>query len=156
MDREMTERLEKSFYALAHRGQELVDRFYALLFARHPHLRKLFPASLLEHKDRFLDMLFRIVKGLRRPESLRQPLIDLGRRHAEYDLHAHHYAVFRDTMIEVMAHMSGHSWSDALTRDWTFAFDFVSLLMMDGQREAAGDAPRVVHEVCFSAPRSGF
>lgn len=140
MDAETTDRLEKSFYALAHRGQEMIDRFFALLFARHPQLRGMFPPNMLDQKDKFLAMLLRIVKGFRRPEALHEPLLELGRRHADYGAQPHHYALVRDTLIEVMSDMAGASWSDTLTRDWTFALDFVSMVMLDGQRDAASAA----------------
>lgn len=143
MDAETTDRLEKSFYALAHRGQELMDRFYALLFARHPQLRKMFPPNMLDQKDMYLAMLVRIVKGFRRPEALRQPLLELGRRHGDYGAQPQHYVLVRDTLIEVMSAMAGSAWNDALTRDWTFAMDFVSMVMLDGQREAASAAVNV-------------
>ena len=57
MDSAMIERLETSFNLLAPRGPELVDRFYAHLFSKHPALRPMFPAEMNEDKNKLLASL---------------------------------------------------------------------------------------------------
>ena len=140
MDSAVIDRLEKSFNALAHRGEELVDRFYALLFARNPQLRPLFPSALRDQKQKLLSSVILVMKNLRSPEMLRQPLIDMGRRHVAYGAQPEHYPVVRDTLVEVMASMAGPIWNDELTSDWKRALHFVSMVMLEGHQQAAGSA----------------
>ena len=52
MDEQFIRRIEDSFNLLAPRGEELVDRFYANLFARNPELRPLFPPDMKNQKGK--------------------------------------------------------------------------------------------------------
>ena len=57
MNEEMIQRIESSFNLLAPRGEELVDRFYANLFARHPEVRSLIPPEMKSQKGKLLSSL---------------------------------------------------------------------------------------------------
>ena len=100
MNQPMIERLEGSFESIAHRGPELVDRFYANLFARHPAVRAMFPPDMAGQKKKLLASLALVVKNLRTPETLMEPLRDMGARHVEYGTQPEHYPVVRDTLVD--------------------------------------------------------
>lgn len=136
MDNRTIERLISSFNLLAPRGQELVDRFYSHLFSQHPELRALFPEVMQDQKHKLLTALVLVVKNLRRVETLRPPLMDLGRRHAGYGAQPEHYAIVRDALVGVMAEMAGDAWSPQLDRDWNRAIDYVASVMLEGARSA--------------------
>ncbi|NOT00997.1 MAG: flavohemoprotein [Phycisphaerales bacterium] len=136
MDERTIERLISSFNLLAPRGQELVDRFYAHLFSEHPEVRAMFPRDMKDQKQKLLGSLVLVVKNLRQAEQLRQPLMDMGQRHAGYGTQAEHYPVVRDTLVGVMAEMAGDAWTDQLDRDWRQAVDFVASVMIEGARTA--------------------
>ena len=137
MDSVMIARLEKSFNLLAPRGPELVDRFYAQLFSKHPALRPMFPADMSEQKKKLLASLVLVIENIRDAQKLEQPLQDLGARHAGFGAQAEHYPVIRDTLVSVMAEMAGEVWNDQLTQDWNGALDFVSSVMLEGAKSAA-------------------
>ncbi len=134
------ERLESNFRHIAPRGEELVDRFYATLFSRHPAVRGMFTGDMSEQKKKLLSSIALVMKNLRAPDALRQPLMELGRRHSGYGVKAEHYAIVRDTLIEVLAELSGQSWSSQLTADWTEALNFVAETMQAGQAAAPATA----------------
>ncbi|MBX3395374.1 MAG: hypothetical protein KF841_08395 [Phycisphaerae bacterium] len=136
MDEAMIQRLEKSFKLLAPRGPELVDHFYAHLFSKNPTLRKLFPKDMQSQKQQLLASLILVVQNLRKPDALRQPLLDLGRRHVAYQAEPEHYPVVRDTLIGVMKDMAGNAWNDQLTQDWTDAINLVATVMIEGHKLA--------------------
>ncbi len=109
MDNAVIERLEASFNLLAPRGEELVDRFYANLFAKHPEVRSMFPDDMGEQKKKLLASLVLVVQNLRKPEKLADPLKNLGAKHVHYKTQPEHYPVVRDTLVGVMADMAGAS-----------------------------------------------
>lgn len=137
MNEEQIQRIESSFNLLAPRAPELADRFYATLFARHPEVRGLFPDDMSDQKKKLVASLVLVVKNIRKPEALRNPLLSLGQRHAEYGCVEAQYPVVRDTLIEVMSQMAGEAWNQQLQDDWTTAIDFVSEVMIEGQQQAA-------------------
>lgn len=135
MDNATIERLESSFKLLAPRGEELVDQFYSRLFAENPSVRPMFPESMADQKKMLLAALVLVVKNLRNPEKLSEPLKKMGGRHEGYGTKAEHYPIVRDVLVYVMAEMAGSKWNDQLTEDWTNALDFVASIMIEGQKE---------------------
>ena len=136
MNEEMIDRLEKSFKLLAPRGPELVDRFYAHLFSRHPAVRPMFPDDMHEQKKKLLASLVLVIENIRAVEKLEKPLADMGRRHVGYGTKPEHYPAVRDTLVSVMADMAGDTWNDQLTDDWSTALDFVAGAMLEGAKQA--------------------
>lgn len=143
MDEQSIRRIEDSFNLLAPRGEELVDRFYANLFARNRELRPLFPPDMKDQKGKLLASLVLVVKNLRNPETLRSALLDLGARHEEIGARHEHYPVVRDTLVDVMGQIAGDAWTNQLNSDWAAALDFVASVMIEGQKAAATAGPSV-------------
>ncbi len=137
MDTQVIERLENSFNLLAPRADELVDRFYARLFGKAPGLRSLFPDDLGGQKKKLIAALVMVVKNLRSPEKLHDPLVEMGNRHVGYGAAPEHYPVVRDTLVETMGELAGDAWSANLTQDWNGALDFVAGVMLEGHKLAA-------------------
>lgn len=127
-------RIEKSFALVAHRGPELVDRFFAALFSKAPQVRALFPRDMYEPKEKLLSGVLFVVKNIRKPDALRGPLVELGRRHAGYGAQPEHYPLVRDTLVEVIAEMAGDAWTEELTSDWKSALNCVAAVMLEGHR----------------------
>ena len=136
MDHALIERLEGSFKPLAARGPELVDRFYAHLFAENPGVRPLFPTDISGQKKKLLASIVLVIQNLRSPEKLSQPLQEMGARHVSYGTQPEHYPIVRDTLIGVMKDMSGPAWSEQLSADWRAALDLVASVMLEGHRSA--------------------
>ena len=132
MNEALIQRLEASFRQIAPRGPELIDHFYAHLFSKNPALRPLFPRDMMSQKQKMLTSLMLVIRGLRSPEKLRQPLLDMGRRHFSYQTKPEHYTIVRDTLIGVMRDMAGAGWTDQLTRDWTDALNLIADVMLEG------------------------
>lgn len=137
MDEKTIRRIEDSFSLLAPCGEELVDRFYANLFARNPELRPPFPPDMKKQKGKLLASLALVVKNLRNPETLRSAMLDLEARHAKTGTRHEHYPVVRDTLLDVMGQMAGDAWTNQLNSDWAAAIEFVASVMIEGQKAAA-------------------
>ncbi len=140
MDNATIERLESSIKLLASRGDELVDQFYARLFAENPSVRPMFPESLADQKKKFLAGLVLVFENIRNPEKLAEPLKKLGGRHEGYGTKVEHYPVIRDVLIYVMSEMAGNQWNDQLTEDWTNALNLVASIMADRQTDSQDDS----------------
>lgn len=140
MNEDSIQRIENSFHALAPRGEELMGRFYAHLFARFPDVRPMFPREMSAQKKMLLASLVLVVKNLRKPDAVRKALLVLGERHESYGAQPAHYVAVRDTMLNVMAEIAAGAWSAQLHQDWKATLDDAAEVMLEGQKQAQAAA----------------
>ncbi len=140
MDRQRIERLESSFNLVAPQAQELVDRFYALLLSRYPQVRPMFPEKMDNQKGKLIASLVLVVKNIRIPDKLLDPLTEMGKRYVAYGAVPEHYPLVRDTMLEVLGEIAGDAWTEQLYEDWHAALDLVSSVMNEGAKSAVQTA----------------
>ena len=135
------EALETSFDLVAPRGDELMDVFYARLFAAAPEVAPLFAATdLARQKAMLLGTLVLLRKSLRDLEAIVPKLRDLGARHVAYGAEPEHYAVVGAALIASMAAIAGEHWQPAYERAWAAAFDVVAAAMLEGAEQAELEA----------------
>jgi hemoglobin-like flavoprotein len=128
--------LETSFDLIAPRGDELMDRFYASLFAAAPAVRPLFAGTdLRKQKIMLLRVLGLLRRSLRDLDSIVPILHDLGARHVAYGARAEHYPVVGKVLIASMAAVAGDAWRPEYQRAWSAAFEIVAATMLDGAAE---------------------
>src|SRR5207253_10563140 len=87
------EYLETSFDLVAPRGDELIEDFYARLFATAPAVRPLFPADMTRQRAMLLSALVLLRKSLRDLDRIVPTLRALGARHVAYGAQPEHYPV---------------------------------------------------------------
>ena len=136
------EALETSFDLIAPRGDELMDVFYARLFAAAPAVRPLFAGTdLKKQKAMLLAALVLLRKSLRDLDAIVPKLRELGARHVAYGAQPAHYPVVGEVLLASMAEVAGPAWTPEYERAWTAAYGVVAAAMLDGadavQREAA-------------------
>jgi hemoglobin-like flavoprotein len=125
--------LETSFDLVAPRGDELMDTFYARLFAAAPAVRPLFAATdLSRQKTMLLGALVLLRKSLRDLDAIVPKLRELGARHVAYGAKPDHYPVVGQVLIASMAEVAGDVWRPEFERAWSAAFDVVAGVMLDG------------------------
>jgi hemoglobin-like flavoprotein len=135
------EALETSFDLVAPRGDELMDVFYARLFAAAPEVTPLFAAGdMARQKAMLLGTLVLLRKSLRDLEAIVPKLRDLGARHVAYGAQPEHYAVVGAALIGSMAAIAGEHWQPAYERAWAAAFDVVAAAMLEGAAQAELEA----------------
>src|SRR5215472_14479371 len=110
--------LETSFDHVAPRGEELMDEFYARLFAAAPSVRTLFPRDLKTQKTMLLSALVLLRKSLRNLEAIAPTLHRLGARHVAYGARPEHYPVVGEVLIAAMAEIAGPAWRPEYGRAW--------------------------------------
>jgi hemoglobin-like flavoprotein len=138
MDKETTvnldlEALETSFDLVAPRGDELMDIFYARLFAAAPAVKPLFAAvDLPRQKTMLLGTLVLLRKSLRNLDAIVPKLRELGARHVAYGAEPAHYPVVGEALIVSMAQIAGPAWTAVYERAWGAAFAIVAGAMIEG------------------------
>ncbi len=125
--------LETSFDAIASRGDELMDVFYARLFTVAPAVKPLFAGTdLKRQKGMLLAALVLLRRSLRDLDSVAPKLRDLGARHVRYGALPEHYPVVGEVLIGSMAQVAGDAWTPEYEKAWTEAFGIVASVMIDG------------------------
>ena len=127
------EALETSFDLIAPRGDELMDAFYARLFATAPAVRPLFAnTDMSRQKSMLLGALVLLRKSLRDLDAVVPKLRELGARHVAYGARPEHYPVVGSVLIASMAEVAGEAWTPEFEAAWVAAFDVVAGAMLDG------------------------
>ena len=135
------EALETSFDHIAPRGDELMDVFYARLFAVAPSVKPLFAGTdLKRQKAMLLAALVLLRRSLRDLESVTPALRELGARHVRYGAQTQHYPVVGEVLIASMAEVAGEAWTLEYERAWTEAFTIVAGAMIEGAEAAEAAA----------------
>jgi methyl-accepting chemotaxis protein len=131
------ESLETSFDLIAPRGDELMDIFYARLFAAAPAVKPLFAGSdLRRQKAMLLGTLVLLRKSLRDLDAIVPKLRELGARHVGYGAAPAHYPVVGQVLIASMAEVAGDAWRPEYEHAWAAAFDVVAGAMIEGAASA--------------------
>jgi hemoglobin-like flavoprotein len=125
--------LETSFDAVAPRGDELMDIFYARLFATAPAVEPLFAAADMRRQKRMLlAALVLLRNSLRDLDAIVPALRELGARHARYGAQPEHYEVVGRVLIGAMAEVAGGDWRPEYDEAWAEAFGVVADAMLAG------------------------
>ena len=125
--------LETSFDLVAPRGDELMDVFYARLFAAAPAVKPLFAGTdLKKQKTMLLGTLVLLRKSLRDLDAIVPKLRELGARHVAYGAQPDHYPVVGSVLIASMAEIAGEAWRPEYERAWCEAFAIVAGAMIEG------------------------
>jgi methyl-accepting chemotaxis protein len=132
-----TATLAESFDLVAPRGDELVETFYARLFAAAPAVAPLFAGTdPRRQRARLLATLVLVRKSLGDLGALVPKLRELGARHVAYGAEPAHYPVVGSVLIASMAEIAGSAWRPEYAHAWSAAFDVVAGAMLDGAAAA--------------------
>jgi hemoglobin-like flavoprotein len=127
------EALETSFDLVAPRGDELMDVFYARLFAAAPAVKPLFAATdLKKQKTMLLGTLVLLRKSLRDLEAIVPKLHALGARHVAYGAQPEHYPVVAEVLLASLAEIAGPAWTAEYEQAWGEALTIVAGAMLEG------------------------
>lgn len=121
---------------------KLTRSFYAILFARNPAVRDLFPASMDSQRDKLVTAIAYAVEQLENLDRLLPFLAQLGRDHRKYEIGEAHYAAVGDALISALEQFAGNEiWTDEVDAAWREAIAVIAGTMMGGA--AADDGPPV-------------
>jgi hemoglobin-like flavoprotein len=109
--------------------------FYRHLFTLDPSLRDLFRTDIEAQGRKLFDALAFIVGTLDAPQTQRDALASLGRRHASYGVHAEHYDVVREALLWMFQEDLGPAFSPEARQAWETVYGMISSIM----KQAASD-----------------
>ncbi|WP_082850196.1 methyl-accepting chemotaxis protein [Halioglobus sp. HI00S01] len=125
--------VEASFKQVASRGEEIVSLFYERLFDRYPQVELFFEGvDQQEQKKKLLAALSTMVASLRNPDKLAPILAEMGSRHQEYGAEVEHYGAVAETLVEVLADVSGEEWNKDISHAWKSTLWSVAQMMLVG------------------------
>ncbi|MFM7298776.1 MAG: globin domain-containing protein [Planctomycetota bacterium] len=137
MTQTSADRIRASFQLIAPKAAEVIDSFYANLFAAAPAVRAMFPEEMKEQKAHLLAALGLVVKHADNLQALREPLLAMGQRHVGYGAQPTHYAAVREVLLATLRQHAGSAWTTQLEDDWRGAINAVSKVMIEGQLTSA-------------------
>ena len=130
--------LEDSFDVVAPRGDELVDLFYANLFASSGEVAGLFDGvDMARQKKMLLAALVSVRKSLRDIPSLVPTLEALGARHVRYGTVPEHYHLVGAALLAALETVAGDAWNAEVEQAWGDAYAAISEIMLAGAAAAA-------------------
>ncbi|MGW0432856.1 globin domain-containing protein [Micromonospora sp. NPDC003197] len=120
---------------------------YTLLFRDSPHLRTLFPDSLIAQRDQLSTSMRRLIDDLHRPDAVVQFFQQLGQAHRRLGVRAAHFQPFGDALLEALRTRGGSAWRPEYDQAWQRAYNFVTQVMSDAAQAALSSPPYVTATV---------
>lgn len=122
--------VRNSLTALTPFATDLTTYFYAILFARYPEVRSLFPANMDTQRDRLLRGLLRIVDLVDDPDNFRQFCSRLGRDHRKFGTLTAHYPAVGECLLSALARYAGTAWTAETEAAWNRAYSAAARAMI--------------------------
>lgn len=137
MTQTSADRIRASFALIAPKAADVIDSFYANLFAAAPAVRSMFPEDMKQQKAHLLAAVGLVVKHADNLAALREPLLEMGQRHLAYGAEPAHYAAVREVLLATLRQHAGAAWTEQLDADWRGAINSVAKVMIEGQLSVA-------------------
>lgn len=122
---------------------EMTVYFYAILFARYPEVRPMFPPGMDAQRGRLLRALLRIVDLVDDPESLVRFCGHLGRDHRKFGTLSAHFPAVGECLLASLARYAGPAWTADIAAAWTKAYGAVAEVMISAAEQDEAVRPAV-------------
>ncbi|MEU3724256.1 globin domain-containing protein [Streptomyces sp. NPDC031705] len=124
-------------------AEEMTVYFYAILFARFPEVRPMFPPGMDAQRGRLLRALLRIVDLVDDPESLVRFCGHLGRDHRKFGTLPAHFPAVGECLLASLARYAGPAWTQEIAAAWAKAYGVVADVMISAAEQDARVRPAV-------------
>lgn len=125
------ETLEASFAVVAPEAERLVQRFYEVLFERHPAVKPMFADSdMKQQRSKLLAAIKFVIANVRNTDALVPALQEMGRRHESYGAEPDHYVAVAQVLISVMEEIAGDKWTGEAFKAWSDALALIAETMI--------------------------
>jgi NAD(P)H-flavin reductase/hemoglobin-like flavoprotein len=121
--------VRSSMAVVAPQATELTVYFYAILFARYPEVRNLFPDNMDVQRDRLLRGLLRIIDLADDVDSLVKFCSRLGRDHRKFGTLDAHYPAVGECLLAALARYAGTAWDDEVAAAWARSYTIAARVM---------------------------
>jgi hemoglobin-like flavoprotein len=124
------ELLKQSFEEIKPVAAQVVDRFYQVLFARHPEAAGMFDEKRMpQQKAALIASLVTIFDKLERTDELKNYLQKMGDRHRGYGVEHHHYDWVAESLIDTLKYFFDTTWTAELEDSWLAALGMIAETM---------------------------
>jgi len=103
--------------------------FYERFFALEPEVRPLFPDDMAAQRQKLMETLALLVRGLDQPEKLIEYLQELGQRHEGYRVRPPHYAAMNQALVATLADCLGERFTAELRQAWEESLAIMAAIM---------------------------
>ena len=126
--------LVQASWAIVRRDSDAAMRlFYEHLFALDERVAQLFGGkNMAAQRSRLAAALDLVVQNIRDPETLSQPLRELGARHVSYGVSEGDFALVGQALLDTLAAGMGDRWNDAQKAAWSAAWAAISVEVLTG------------------------
>ena len=132
--------LEKSFNLIAPQAEEVVARFYELLFERYPDVEPMFANTTPEKQQKMLLASLKLVmSNLNNVDKLAKALTTLGEKHEKYGAIEAHYGAVASTLIDTMKEFAGRAWTKEVNQAWSHALETIANVMLGAYGKSEGN-----------------
>jgi NAD(P)H-flavin reductase/hemoglobin-like flavoprotein len=131
--------VKESFAAIEMRSGEVMEHFYARLFAAHPEIRAMFPLGMSAQREQVFGALAGLVQVVDDPGALASRAGRLGRDHRKFGVRDKHYDGFFAALLDAVRVFSPAAWTADTQAAWDAAAGAVAGSM---RAAAAADAER--------------
>lgn len=131
MNSQQIETVQNTFALAAPMADEIAARFYQRLFELDPGLRPLFHGDLTEQGKKLMTVLAFAVAGLKKPETILEPVRRLGERHVDYGVQPHHYATVGEALLWTLGQTFGPAFTPEVEAAWAAAYGMLAGVMQE-------------------------
>lgn len=125
-------RIQESFEIVASYGEQVVFRFYHVLFDKFPEFQTFFPqAQLAQQYAAFLGGFRTLVSHMENPEELRSSLVQLGERHKKYGIQSKHYPPVVYALLHVLTELGGEGMDGKTYDAWENFLHLMRAIMLE-------------------------
>src|SRR5215207_8517422 len=125
--------LRESFALLVDREPALTERFYDLLFERHPQVAPMFKRRGRRAQEAMLrDALVAVIDRLEDGEWLAGTLRAMGARHVTYGVTDEMYDWVGECLLATFASVAAEQWTPRYASAWSEAYAAIAGLMKQG------------------------
>ena len=115
--------------------ETLSNKFYEILFAECPEVKRLFIDHVSNQAMKFAQM-FKILTGhLDDMQQLLPALRALGKRHHNYGVEEEHYAVVGTALMSALEELHGDRFEADKRAAWARTYSLISTIMLDAAKE---------------------
>ncbi|SLN52301.1 Bacterial hemoglobin [Aquimixticola soesokkakensis] len=129
-----------SFQAVFSTCPELLEEFYTRLFVVEPSVRQLFPKDISTQALKLEATMQLALSALEAPESLIEPLRQMGADHRAYGVSDGQYHIVCEVLMDTLAAHAGDTWTRDTSAAWGEVLSFISNTMIEGARIAPPSA----------------
>jgi hemoglobin-like flavoprotein len=147
--------IELNLAVVTQAAPDVIARFYAKLFERHPELQRLFGRrSQREQEKMVTEAILAVVGHMEDPTWLRGVLRPLGAKHVAYGVTEDMYPLVAAALVDTLRDVSGLHWSPEVEAAWGGALGAVAGEMIAGAREVESQRAGTTRRVADAAPPS--